>query len=182
MMVLLAFLACGRKEIAPAAPAPFVWPVPEGWRPETIPFPLDFAKELPYHGVEELRFAPDFFEPSAPTYFSYAFVWWLEGQPDLGPDVLERDLVAYFAGLCDAVAKKNDFDPAHFRAELDGDRKGQVFAYDPFATGGELTLQVEISVQDCAERRVLLALLSPRSRPDPVWDSLDAVGRSFACP
>jgi hypothetical protein len=41
---------------------PFYMPVPDGWRTETIPFPLDFAPELKYEGVEELRFSPWMFE------------------------------------------------------------------------------------------------------------------------
>src|SRR5262245_33462421 len=39
-----------------AVSASFQWPIPEGWQHETIPFPLEFAPDLPYQGVEELRF------------------------------------------------------------------------------------------------------------------------------
>ena len=35
----------------------FFLPTPEGWRTETIPFPLEFAPEIKYEGLEELRFA-----------------------------------------------------------------------------------------------------------------------------
>ena len=44
----------------------------------TIPFPLDFAPNLPYRGTEELRFAPGFFDPSAAGSWSYAFVWFVD--------------------------------------------------------------------------------------------------------
>jgi hypothetical protein len=187
-MIAALLMSCAARAPTGTAP-PFAWPTPPDWRGETIPFPLDFAKDLPYRGVEELRFAPDFFDATAPTYFSYVFVWWLEGEPELGEQMLERDLVAYFAGLSDAVGgKKFTFDPAHYRATLapreGGGFEGVVETYDPFGAGQELTLYVELTVRDCpaAERRSLLALASPRARPDPVWDGLDAVGAGFECP
>ncbi len=64
-----------------AATPTFAWPTPEGWRQETIPFPLDFAPTLPYRGTEEIRFAPRFFDPASPTYFTYSFVWLVDGAP-----------------------------------------------------------------------------------------------------
>lgn len=58
-----------KPENAPAAPseaqavaADFTLPIPEGWRTETIPFPLEFAPELSYEGYEELRFSPGMFK------------------------------------------------------------------------------------------------------------------------
>ena len=36
---------------APAPELPFHLPTPEGWRTETIPFPLGFAPELEYEGL-----------------------------------------------------------------------------------------------------------------------------------
>jgi hypothetical protein len=99
--------ACGSSNNAPApiaraappsdaAPA-FDWPIPDGWRGETIPFPLEFAPTLAYRGVEELRFPPGFLDPGSTHFFSYAFAWVID--PPL-PDAsaLERDLSTYFGG------------------------------------------------------------------------------------
>ena len=69
-----------------AAEVPFHLPTPEGWRTETIPFPLEFAPELDYEGVEELRFAPGMFTEGAEDYWTYAFVWWLPSDVALGPE------------------------------------------------------------------------------------------------
>src|SRR5262249_653024 len=54
------------REEATAPAAKLEWPLPEGWRSETIPFPLDFARDLPLEGVEELRFAPGMFKTDRP--------------------------------------------------------------------------------------------------------------------
>src|SRR4051812_19484084 len=78
----------------------FRWPVPKGWAEETIPFPLGFAPEVPFHGTEEVRFSPRMFDPKAPGYWTYTFVWWLEGEPDVGAPALKAHLRRYFSGLC----------------------------------------------------------------------------------
>jgi len=85
-----------------AASTSFSWPMPEGWQHETIPFPLEFAPDLPYRGVEELRFAPGIFKPDQAGYWSYAFVWWLDGKPALGAAELNASLERYFAGRASA--------------------------------------------------------------------------------
>src|SRR5262245_24178101 len=67
-LTALVAAACGAEVPDPPSPPAvrsttgFDWPVPAGWKHETIPFPLGFAPGLPFHGVEELRFAPGFFD------------------------------------------------------------------------------------------------------------------------
>ena len=61
-----------------------------------MPFPLDFAPELPYRGLEELRFAPKFFNPDAPAYWSYAFAWWLEKTAPIDEIALREALTPVF--------------------------------------------------------------------------------------
>src|SRR5262245_39742330 len=127
---------------------PFDWPVPAGWKKETIPFPLTFAPKLPYRGFEELRFAPSFFDPKSTNFWSYAFVWWLDGQPALTKPSFERDFVAYFAGLSTAVAAKKNFhlDPSRFKAVFAPDKPtndsftGYIDTYDAFITGQPIKL------------------------------------------
>jgi hypothetical protein len=109
---LLVLVACGTKpppKHDPPPPPPAVksepWPTPAGWKSETIPFPLDFAPSLAHRGVEELRFAPGMFDPAAPGYWSYAFVWRVEDAAALDAKQLGDELTAYFRGLLAAVDK-----------------------------------------------------------------------------
>jgi len=176
----------GSAPVKPAAPEPIAWPLAEGWRREVIPFPLDFAPALSYRGAEIIRFAPRFFDAAAPTYFSYAFVWALEGSPALDAAALEPDLARYFAGLCKEVGgTKFSFDPSHFRARLatavsarTGARAlaGTVDTYDPFGDGRPLTLNVRIEVWDCPAPgpRVAAFAASPAAATAPVWRDLEA--------
>ena len=79
------------------------WAVPEGFRSETLPFPLEFAPGVTHHGVEELRFAPGFFDPAAPGYWAYAFAWRTTDPAELDATALGAELTAYFRGLITAV-------------------------------------------------------------------------------
>ena len=87
------------------------WPAPAGWKSETLPFPLDFAPDLPHRGVEELRFAPGMFDATAPGYWSYAFVWWLEDREPQDAAAFSRELTDYFRGLLVLVARQRAKDP-----------------------------------------------------------------------
>ena len=170
----------------------FEWPVPTGWKHETIPFPLEFAPELSYRGVEELRFMPGFFKADAPDFWSYDFAWWLEDTPAFDPLTLSSALTKYFRGLTLAVGKgKYTFDEQRFRADLaprsEGDERslaGDVWSYDPFTTGKELVLHVEVHLQRCARagRNALLFQVSPKSASDPVWNELRACAALWHCP
>jgi hypothetical protein len=119
LLVVPWIVACGSPTPGPAQPpdprAPAVapatppvrpgqpWPTPAGFRSETIAFPLDFAPRLAHQGVEELRFAPGFFDPAAPGYWSYAFVWRTQDPAALDAAAVGAELTAYFRGLIEAV-------------------------------------------------------------------------------
>ena len=196
-LVTLCAAACHAEAPAPPPSSEirsatgFDWPVPEGWKHETIPFPLDFAPGIPFHGVEELRFAPGFFDPKAGSYWSYVFVWWLEDPPSFDAPAISPVLREYFAGLSLAVGKdKYPMDPERFRAELaprtEAGRTilvGRVDSYDAFVTGEPIVLHVEARLRDCprAGRRAITFLLSPKPLDDPVWNDLRACESTLRC-
>jgi hypothetical protein len=167
-------------------PVSFVWPTAEGWKHETIPFPLEFAPDLPYRGTEELRFAPGFFEPSAPGYFSYAFVWWIASGPRLERATVEAHLKQYFVGLTKAVAK-NEFEPdlsridTHLESNVEPGLVGTVRTIDAFKTRSEIVLNVRAKTGACGDRHFLLVKASPKPMNDPTWASLNEVAASFQC-
>src|SRR4029079_4215421 len=95
------------------------WPVPAGWTHETFPLPPAFAPELPYHGIEDLRFMPGYFAPGASDFWSYVFVWWLDDPPAFGAKGLAASLTTYYRGLSNVVGgSKYKLDPAYFRTVL----------------------------------------------------------------
>jgi hypothetical protein len=162
----------------------FSWPVPDGWRSETIPFPLEFAPEIPHRGVEELRFAPGFFEPEAPGYFSYAFAWVVSGESALDIPTLARELTTYFRGLMGAVGKGKKGLPAldldRTEARIGADGRGSVVTFDAFGDGRQIDLEVTVAVQPCGSGKAVLFTAAPHGRP-PVSPSPQDVTRSFRC-
>jgi hypothetical protein len=131
-LALVPWILAGACASSPASPpaepvtrAASPWETPPGFRGETIPFPLDFAPEIVHKGVEELRFAPGFFDPKAPGYFAYAFVWRTEDPAEMDAAGLGAELVTYFRGLIHAVDASVDLadpDAVVVRATADGAR------------------------------------------------------------
>lgn len=181
------------------ADVPYTLPTPEGWRTERMAFPLGFAKDLPYKGHEDLRFAPGMFKPEAADYFSYAFVMWIDGTLSFEPASLEKDLLKYYKGLCASVAKgrKLDLDLSKIAVTVTKqDQKGtlggeaseflhaRIDWYDPFVTGKPLTLHLELwgRSADAGKRTCLFAAASPKEKSSPVWDALRKIQSGFTCP
>lgn len=178
----------------PAEAGPFAWPVPAGWRTETIPFPLGFAPSLPYSGVEELRFASGMFTAGSEELWTYAFVWWLDGEVAFDATTLNADLAAYFNGLALAVEQREGFDPKDAAAvaklapassaEAGVARwEGTVDAYDAFVAHARVELNLEVRAFRCAaqDRTVALFTVSPQPKGHAVWTQLAALRDSFRC-
>ena len=191
-LMLGAALALGNS-LAGEEPLPFDMPTPEGWRTETIPFPLSFAPELKYEGLEELRFSPGMFEEGSPQFWSYAFVWWLPAGTQLEASQLEQDFIAYFRGLT-SPPDPNEESPASqakFAAKIQelakdeqGRRRleGNVSTFDSFVTQKPMELEVRITIWDCGtENTVAFFELSPQPFDHEVWTQLAEIREGFAC-
>jgi hypothetical protein len=200
-LVALLLAACSSsgvedRSLPPAATAPpaspaasdkaprFTWPVPDGWRSETIPFPLEFAPDIPHRGVEELRFAPDFFKPESPGYWTYAFAWIVTGATPLDLPRLERELTAYFRGLTAAVARdKKDLPPLdldRIEVRIGSDGRGSARTFDAFGDGRQIDLDIAVRVQPCGPGRAVLVSAARRGQ-SPLTPSLEEVVQSFRC-
>ena len=174
------------------APAvPFHMPQPDGWRTETIPFPLEFAPDLDYKGIEELRFAPGMFNAEAEDFGSYAFVWWLPEETQISAIRLEKDLKTYFRGLATAVAADREFDPGNPKHDVQIRRQseepevyvGFVQTFDSFVTRDAAFLMLKGVVRHCtsSQRVAVLFTLSPQPESHPIWKDLDTIQDGFRC-
>jgi hypothetical protein len=175
-----------------AAPLPFSMPVPDGWRTETIPFPLDFAPELKYEGLEELRFAPGMFKADSKDFWTYAFVWWIPEDSIIGPDSLASSLETYFSGLTRVVAEDRGLDTggASYEVRLAApdadpacDYQGNAKIFDPFVTGEMLSLNIRVTNIACPDQDRLAVFfeLSPQPYSHPVWSALKGIREGFRC-
>lgn len=195
LLVSLLFPACAFAGDEDVATGSFFLPTPDGWRTETIAFPLGFAPELEYEGVEELRFAPGMFNADSEDFWTYAFVWWISDRSSLEPAGLAKDLEFYFAGLTRAVAPERGFDASAATHDVqlamfenggddsEIDFKGGATVFDPFATGESISLNIRVKQTSCLEegRLAVVFELSPQPLIHQVWSSLAGIRDGFRC-
>lgn len=79
--------------------APYSLPIPKDWTIERFPIPISFAPQILYKGVEDIRFTPGWAKVKSDEYWSYAFLWYLEGEIKMDLKILETNLNAYYTGL-----------------------------------------------------------------------------------
>jgi hypothetical protein len=166
-----------------AKPSLAGWELPAGWRAEVIPFPLDFAPSLPHRGFEEIRFAPGMFDPAAPGYWSYAFVWRTDDDAVLDETALGSELTVYFRGLIAAVDDKQRVkapDQIVARAVRDGERfKLTAHIFDAFKTAQPVDLTGWAERRACTKGALWIFVLAPAT--SAARTQLDAVAQSARC-
>lgn len=182
--VVVLAAACGSKRSSGGEVPRFTWALPDGWRSETIPFPLEFAPDIRRRGVEELRFAPGFFQPDAPGYWTYAFAWVVTGEGAFDMATLARELTTYFRGLTRAVASgKKDLpavDLEQIEARLEPGGRGTVRTFDAFGDGRPIDLDVVVTVEPCGSGKAVLVAAVRRGAP-PLSPAPSEVLRTFRC-
>ncbi|HWO57640.1 MAG TPA: hypothetical protein VNN55_08760 [bacterium] len=177
-----------------AAELPFAVPTPDGWAKETIPLPPSFAPDMKWSGLEELRFAPGWMNADSATFFSYALLFWLPGDQPTDAHTLETQLLTYYRGLAQAVAESKGkvLDVTRFTMSVvdaatpPQKRAGgeEVTAYngklkwiEPFTTGREQTLRMEIQVWRSVMPVGNCVFICASSQPETaeVWTKLRAI-------
>lgn len=164
-----------------------------------LTLPPRFAPFLALAGDEVTREMPEFYGTASPNYFSYGFLWWLTGAPDLSTSALRDHLALYYTGLCalttaaTVTLQEPDLNGAPAAAaDAGGPRAGALVArrmgtlrvgsckgFDaPIADSS-----VEVSTYACGDHPAVLVLVSPQpSSPDnAVWRQLRAMRDTFTC-
>ena len=62
--------------------------IEDNWRSERLSFPISFAPSLDYKGYEEVRFAKGWSKKDSDEFWTYAFVWYLDEDPELDANQL----------------------------------------------------------------------------------------------
>jgi hypothetical protein len=163
----------------------YSWPLPDKWVKEIIPFPLKFAHELKYPGVEEIHFLPGWRgDTLQDQLWSYIFVWKLDTVliPDTGR--MKNDLVAYFNGLTRWVLKNSKsrvkYQPVSaISVNICSDGRqcfsGKITFLDVFFTFRPITLNVKILSKNIpdSDRTLMFFLLSPMPFNHEIWKTLE---------
>lgn len=173
---------------------PYQMIVPEDWSIERFSIPIDFAPTIHYTGVEDLRFTPGWGDAKSPDYWTYAYLWFLEGKHKLTAKHFAQNLTAYYSGLVG-----RNIEPRHIPKEklfpvtasfkkiktLPGDAatfRGRVHMLD-YMQQKPVTLNCLAHVKHCngKDNTYVFYEISPQSLTHAVWKSMDNIWREFIC-
>ncbi|MBP7808038.1 MAG: hypothetical protein KA163_01980 [Bacteroidia bacterium] len=170
---------------------PYDFPVPTGWGTEKIPFPISFAPEIPYKGIEEIRFVPGWSKATSDAYWSYTFLWYLDGKQKIDAKTLESHLKIYYEGLAAAtksvpreklipVVVKNKVEKTF--SDYEACFEGTVYMLD-YMSQKPMTLNYKIRLTTCKgeDKTFVFFKLSPQLYTHEVWKSLDKACNDFKC-
>ena len=166
---------------------------PANWQFERFALPPEFAQNIPYKGVEELRFSPGMFVKDSTTYFTYAFVAELTNVNSVSQDDIRNYLINYFKGLCGSTAKQRHLSIDTSKIDVAIERRqnaGNEAFYDAtlnifgvFTDGAPVKLNAEIKVMnDKASKIYLVFIASPLDKTNNVWNELHSIQKEFKIP
>jgi hypothetical protein len=172
--------------------APYSLPVPKDWTIERFLIPIGFAPQIPYTGIEDIRFTPGWGKVKSDEYWSYAFLWYLDGDVKIGYNTLDSNLKDYYTGLIAAngskipkeklVPVKTSFREIHTDS---GDIKtyaGTISMLDYMAQK-PMVLNCKVHLKSCPgeNKTFLFCELSPKPLFHSIWLSLDKLWLDFKC-
>ena len=185
---MLVFL-CSQSSLAQDETS--VLTAPEGWRSEIIPFPLSFAPEIEFDGIEEIQFAPGWSDPESDEFWAYSFVWYIEKQSPMTEQLLTESFNYYYDGLMTAVAENQKdsvptpkFDYALCLFVKTGDGfTGKMRVFDAFFLKDYITLNIKVSESFCLPtgKQIVIFDISPKSLDDELWKIFDNVKLNAPC-
>jgi hypothetical protein len=183
LLILLAFGKCLAQNSG------YSLPLPETWKSETIPFPIDFAPSIPYHGIEDLRFTPGWGNANSNDYWTYTFLWFVDGTPPVNASLLNSYMATYFDGLYHSNNKSSPDSTGFTKpnitvaATATGDQEtyaGKISTLN-FLTKKKIEFYVTIHVQRHADANetAIFFEISPKPYNNPVWSELDSIINGF---
>ncbi len=192
----VSFVACKQKPKiqfdAENWQPPYSIAMPKGWGVERFSIPIEFATKIPYTGVEDIRFAPGFGLNESDDYWSYAFLWYLDGSPEINAEVIQENLKAYYSGLVgrNIDRRKIPVDkiiPTKTSFEKIQSTNGDLQTYSgtiemlDYMAQKPMTLHciVHIKRDEIKDRTFVFHELSPQPPGSTIWTSLDKLWADF---
>src|SRR5688572_27004103 len=101
LMLSISFAAARAQEVFDGHKweAPYTLAVPKDWTIERFLIPISFAPQISYKGVEDIRFPPGWGKVKSEEYWSYAFLWYLDGEIKMNSTIVDSNVKAYYTGL-----------------------------------------------------------------------------------
>ncbi len=173
---------------------PYTLNKPEGWGIERFLIPIDFAPQISYKGVEDIRFAPGWADANSNEYWSYAFLWYLDDRPEINAKVIESNLTAYYNGLVGRNIERREI-PNEKLVPIktaitevitaDGDLKtfaGTIDMLD-YMQQKPMVLNCLVHLKVCSgqNKTFVFYQISPKPKTDNIWQNLEQLWVQFDC-
>ncbi len=174
--------------------APYHFPIPQGWTIERFLIPISFAPQIPYKGVEDIRFTPGWSKVASDEYWTYAFLWYLDGEPKIDANIIAANLKAYYTGLIE-VNSNGQKGPAgemtpvktSFTVSGKGDKdlntyRGTITMMD-YMQQKPITLNCIVHLKVCKDdnKTIIFYALSPKDAKHNNWQALEQLWKDFRC-
>jgi hypothetical protein len=174
--------------------APYTLPMLQGWEVERFLIPISFAPSIPYKGVEDVRFTPGWGVASSEEYWSYAFLWYLEGNVAIDASTIETNLKAYYTGLIGSNIERRKVPadkliPTTTSIKKVETEKGDLGTYIgtinmlDYMEQKPITLNCIVHLKTCSEQNKTFIFheISPKPLTHAVWESLNQLFTGFDC-
>jgi hypothetical protein len=174
--------------------APYHLPQPKDWGLERFMVPISFAPQILYKGVEDIRFTPGWAKVKSDEYWSYTFLWYLDGTVKTNKKIIAENLKAYYTGLFTVNSdsakvsawKSKPVNTAFKKVQAaKGDVKtftGTIEMID-YMQQQPITLNCRAHLKYCKDedKTILFYELSPQPYTHTVWTSLNQLWLDFRC-
>ncbi len=172
--------------------APYDLASPKDWGIERFPIPIGFAPTIPYKGVEDIRFAPGWAKVKSEEYWSYVFLWYLDGTVKMNATALDSNMKIYYTGLVAAAGSKIPAEkiiPVTTSFKEIKKNKGDLKTFNgtvkmtDYLSKEPILLNCKVHLRSCKgeSKTFVFFELSPQTFTHTVWISLDKFWLDFKC-
>ena len=168
--------------------APYTLSIPFGWSVERSCIQGEPASQVPFIGIEDSRYSPGWGNTESEQYWSYDFLWYLDGSKVPSEELIEKNLNARYTALLEKqnISKKKVLPVKSWITEPvseKGDLKTYYGAIAMLDYMGQkpISLNCIVHVKAVPEQNktVLFFEVSPKPLYDEVWKSLDQLWLDF---
>lgn len=156
------------------------------WGHEFFEFPIRFAQDIPYEGIEDATFPRGWSDQKSEEFWSYVFAWDISHEESFNAKIIERDLQIYFDGLMKLNHENKDntevkqTSSKFYKIPSNDDVlrfKGKLRTLNAFHTQKAFTLNVTVEQHICSlqQRSLIVFRFSPRDFDETIWVKLNAI-------
>lgn len=156
------------------------------WGQEFFKFPLRFASNIAFEGMEDARFPKGWGDVNSHEFWSYVFAWKINVDKPLTETDMETNLQYYFDGLLTIDLSRTDLtdlqktNAIFIQKETSSEDllyTGKIKTYDTRFTKKPMTLHVRAEQHYCQQTKetIILFRFSPKGFEHKIWGKLAEV-------